>query len=610
MIIYTLFYFAVIFTIASPQETTIQWRYGEIHGLVDTVYVGGNNFTVNKFLGIPFAKPPVGELRFKKPVPVDSVNSPYYAKEYGNECVQFNFNLNFSQLRVSNRTQSEDCLYLNVYVPEKAADSTSGHAVAVWIHGGGFLSGSGSDFDGSFFSFYGNVIVVTINYRLGPYGFLSTEDENAPGNYAFWDQHVAVRWVHENIEYFGGDKNRVTIFGESAGAISVCHQGLIPQNKGLFQRTIAQSGSAVDPTSPKLDSNAIEDARTLGSVLGCSITTHRALMECLRSKSNEEIIDSMIENKIPTTSYEYVIDNDLIKREIATIPSLLDNHKLEEVEFYRSLDVINGFNSHEGFLIVEVFLANLAPDFLITRDQMKAMLQPILGMLLGIHLDESVVELIMHEYTNWSNPVSKEDVRLQLIKLFGDLFFGEPAVVTAKMHALSGTLSSTSGNYMYHFVANPRSGILQTPEWIHGANHADDIPFITGVDIDIPDNDSNITWEAQLSRKMIRYWSNFMKSGDPNLPEHVMPPWPKYDITSQSYIKLEENMNDNSVGKFLLAKETNIWNNLIPRISEAIDEKSRDNTDCRHVSSAGTSSAVVPSFLSLTAVYLFVYFFN
>ncbi|KAL4234610.1 Cocaine esterase [Mactra antiquata] len=594
------------YKLAVSQDATVYWKYGEINGLVDTIYFDGNNHTVYKYLGIPYAKPPIGELRFKRSEPVENVQSPFYAKEFSKECVQFTFNLDFSQAIISNNPQSEDCLYLNVYVPEKQPDSTSGYAVAVWIHGGGFIGGSGSNFDGAFFSFYGNVIVVTFNYRLGPYGFLSTEDENALGNYAFWDQHVAFQWIHENIEYFGGDKERVTIFGESAGAISACHQGLITQNIGLFQRIIAQSGSPVVIAGSRFDLDAREDAMKLGSVLGCDMTTTTVLMKCLRNKSNDAIIDAMVAHKISTTGYDYVIDNQLIKREIATITDLHENQVLEEVEFYKSLDVMNGFNSHEGFLIIEVFLANLAPDFLLTREQMKVLLGPALGIFLRHHLHESILELIMHEYTNWTNPESQEEVRLQLIKLFGDLLYGTSAVITARMH---GSSLIPKGNYMYHFVANPRFGILKTPEWINGANHGDDVSFITGVNTDSPHGETGITWEAQLSRKMIRYWSNFMKSGDPNFPEPVMPSWPEYNMTSQSYIKLEENMNNKSFGNFLLAKEINIWNNILKKIKEAIDEGPKNENGCVNVASHGTS--ISPAMMTvLWPCTYFVHVFN
>jgi cholinesterase/neuroligin len=143
----------------------------------------------------------------------------------------------------SDTSYSEDCLYLNIYAPKKPEQGEK-LAVMVWFHGGGFIVGSADIYPADHLAVYGDVVVVTVNYRLTVFGFLSTGDEHAPGNYGLWDQRMALDWVNKNIEGFGGDPARVTIFGESAGAASVIYQGLYPDNRGLFQRVVAQSGSA------------------------------------------------------------------------------------------------------------------------------------------------------------------------------------------------------------------------------------------------------------------------------------------------------------------------------------------------------------------------------
>lgn len=230
---------AVLCQLGTNAVSVVNIGVGEIHGFPTQVVVAGSTYTVNKYLGIPYAEPPVGDLRFRKPVPRSSLASPYFATEFGHIC---------PQIAVSGEhvdgVQDEDCLFLNVYVPERVADRTDGHAVMVWIYGGAFILGSSDTYDVEHLAAYGNVIYVTINYRVGPLGFLSTGDENCPGNFGMWDQRLALQWIKDNIAAFGGDVNRITVFGQSAGAVSATIHAMYPENQGLFQRIISQSGVA------------------------------------------------------------------------------------------------------------------------------------------------------------------------------------------------------------------------------------------------------------------------------------------------------------------------------------------------------------------------------
>ncbi|KAL4240611.1 Cocaine esterase [Mactra antiquata] len=531
-----------------------------VHGIVETVPFEGIAYTYHKYLGIPFAQPPLGDLRFRRPEPIQRMESPFYATNFGMTCIQFAPGLNFSQ--------SEDCLYLNVYVPGRPADSSSGHAVGVWVHGGGFSAGSAREYDGMFMSVYGNVIIVTINYRLGIFGSLSTGDDDAPGNIAFWDQHLAFKWVKDNIGQFGGDKDRVTIFGESAGAMSVTIQGLAPLNRGLFQRVIAQSGSATMPTGLLLDSNPMEYTLRIGEAMGCDISTTTTLMDCLRSEYYEDIVKTFLENGLQDSSFHYVLD-ELITHELSTMSSKMDYTSRDEVEFYRSLDVMNGFNSHEGVFILNFIYPEGSDSFSLNATEMRSTTNLVFNYMFMQHAGESVLEMILHEYKDWNNPGNQE-MRLQFIKLLGDFMFGAPAVETSLMHALS---KSSARNYMYYFSANPPFGVIKTPEWVPGANHADELLFMFGIETSMPDRDPSTTWEIQLSRKMVTYWTNFMKSGNPNTPDQVSPAWPEYNIDSQTYLELEEDTTDKSVGQFLLAKESSFWNHVYPTITKAIDKK-------------------------------------
>ncbi|PIO25074.1 hypothetical protein AB205_0164110, partial [Aquarana catesbeiana] len=193
-------------------------RYGKLHG--KTVTVKETDRQVHAFYGVPFAKPPVGPLRFAASGPPESWNGL--------------------------PPTSEDCLYLNVFTPADRGQNAK-LPVMVFIHGGGLIMGGAMMFEGSALSAYENVIIVSIQYRLGIMGFLSSGDSQAPGNYGFLDQVEALRWVQENIANFGGDPDSVTIFGESAGGVSVSALVLSPLAKGLFHRAIAESGVAILP---------------------------------------------------------------------------------------------------------------------------------------------------------------------------------------------------------------------------------------------------------------------------------------------------------------------------------------------------------------------------
>ena len=206
-----------------------------------------------EFRGIRYGKPPVGPLRFKQPVPVEKWEDTLDATTFGASCPQF---INEMMSDFKPRKVSEDCLFLNVYVPAEL-DLNKKLSVMVWIHGGGLTFGFGDQYDGGWIAIEGNVITVTINYRMNIFGFLSVGHPASKGNYGLWDQKLALQWVHDNIHAFGRDPESVTIFGESGGGWSTSFQSLMPSNRGLFQRVISQSG--VVGRTNLLPKNMIQD---------------------------------------------------------------------------------------------------------------------------------------------------------------------------------------------------------------------------------------------------------------------------------------------------------------------------------------------------------------
>ncbi|KFM71196.1 Cholinesterase, partial [Stegodyphus mimosarum] len=213
------------------------------NGLVRGTTVQFENIQIQAFFGVPFAEPPVGELRFRKPRPVKEWSGVRDATKMSPACIQFSF-YPFPWYDFKD-DKSEDCLYLNIWLLAKTRASDR-KAVMFWIYGGGFTVGSITkpEYDGRLLTFAGDVIVVTVNYRMASLGFLYSGSDEAPGNVGMYDQLMAMQWVNENIKYFGGDPKRVTLFGQSAGSIAISLWCISPLTKGLFHRVIMESGSA------------------------------------------------------------------------------------------------------------------------------------------------------------------------------------------------------------------------------------------------------------------------------------------------------------------------------------------------------------------------------
>src|SRR5271170_6719913 len=238
---------------------------GAVRGLADGA--------VNEFLGIPYAAPPVGALRWQPPQPAASWSGVRDATQFAPHCPQV-------AGPFGEASTSEDCLYLNVFTPTGGGR----HPVMVWIHGGALVSGESNDYDPTALVADG-VTVVTINYRLGALGFLAhpalADANGQSGDYGLEDQQAALRWVQRNIASFGGDPRNVTIFGESAGGLSVLSQVASPQARGLFQKAIAESGS-YNLTQASL--SAAEAAGTaFAAKVGCASQTASQISACLRS---------------------------------------------------------------------------------------------------------------------------------------------------------------------------------------------------------------------------------------------------------------------------------------------------------------------------------------
>ncbi|CAL1533847.1 unnamed protein product [Lymnaea stagnalis] len=316
---------------ATGATKVIEARLGSYMGSETTAI---NNEKYWSFRGIPYAKPPLGQLRFAKPerLPYQGhFNGVLDATRQGAACPQNSYFLS------PNEKVSEDCLTLNIFVKNPKYATINAKKVLVWIHGGAYLFGSSFIYDAGNLVTEHDVIVVTIHYRLGVLGFLSTEDEASPGNYGLWDQALAIEWVKANIRDFGGDPDDIAIAGESAGAASVSTLSISPYTDGLFTKAYSHSGSATSLFSRYTDAKG--DAFLLAKSLNCTkvadqadlcSTASKALIQCLRTKPADVLVPPP---ELLRSTFVPRVDGDFIPR--PPIELLRDSRYLQSVGFYR-----------------------------------------------------------------------------------------------------------------------------------------------------------------------------------------------------------------------------------------------------------------------------------
>ncbi|XP_066272002.1 acetylcholinesterase-like [Branchiostoma lanceolatum] len=488
----------------SSQDPIVDLPAGTVRGTV--VDVAGTQ--VNAYLGIPYAKPPVGELRFKPPVPPDPWEGVYNATEPPIACYQ-----QLGLYRPSNR--SEDCLYVSVWQPPSRPHYG---AVMVWIHGGGFVQGSGTGGgrgDGRFLAATEHVLVVSLNYRLGALGFLALGTDDAPGNMGLLDQQLALQWVQDNIERFGGDPDRVTIFGNSAGGASAHFHLLSPSSSGLFRRAILQSGAAFSGWALTPREVAMTRGRALASALGCKQPEVRDMVDCLRGSSAEDIVDNQFEDGFLDFGFTPMVDGNFLTSDPF---DLADRDR-------SNVDVMAGFTTNEGsiFIAQQPSLGfNPSTDSFINKTQFNKTTQALLP-----SLNEFGVDAVAFEYTDWrslENPAVYRDAAENMV---GDYSFKCPVIEASLARARAG-----GKVYMYQF--NHVLSNSPSPTW-GGAFHTSETALVFGSPLD--PSQSYTPDEDGLSMTMMRFWTNFAKTGDPNDPGNEM--WPVYNQTDQSYIVLD-----------------------------------------------------------------------
>ncbi|KAM5262847.1 pyrethroid hydrolase Ces2e-like [Ctenodactylus gundi] len=518
----------------SPIRST---HTGQVRGSL--VHVTESDVGVHTFLGIPFAKPPVGPLRFappEAPVPWSGVRdgTSHPAICLQNDDLTSEVAMKLFNMTTSVTSMSEDCLYLNIYTPAHAHEGSS-LPVMVWIHGGALVMGMASVYDGSKLSAYENVVVVTIQYRVGVLGFFSTGDQHAPGNWGYLDQVAALRWVQMNIAHFGGNPDRVTIFGESAGGISVSSLVLSPMSRGLFHGAIMESGVAL---LPGFISSSSEPVSTMvANMSGCERVDSEALVSCLRSKSEEEML--AVTKAFRTIAG--VVDGIFFPRHPQELLASAD---------FQPVPSIIGVNSHEYGWIVSMVASSPESQKDLNRETLQALLQNIAAQNM---LPAESADLLMEEYMGDSE--DPQTLKIQFQEMMGDFTFVIPALQVAHFQR------SRANVYFYEF--QHASNFLKSIRPPHvKADHGDDIFYVFGSSywggkVDFTEE------EKLLSRRMMKYWANFARNGNPN--GEGLPHWPALDH-EELYLQLDIQP---TVGRALKAGRLKFWTvTLAQRIQE------------------------------------------
>ncbi|XP_022101723.1 cholinesterase 1-like [Acanthaster planci] len=514
------------------------------------------NKTIDVFKGIPFAQPPVGPLRFKPPVTKEPWDGTYNATYFRDSCVQ---GVVPGDSVPPLPSVDEDCLYLNIYAPRPAVEG--GAAVMVWIHGGGFVFGSSVQYYIQPMVAFGDVIVVSINYRLNVFGFMTTGDEVVPGNAGLLDQVFALEWIKKNIAAFGGDSERITIFGESAGSASVSLLVLSQMSRGLFQQAIMQSGTAYSPwafTDGKRD-RLRRQAFDMGKRLGCSALDSAALVNCLRQQDAMAVLNASQEVWATNVSPPVVVDGTFLDDTPAN---------LYATGRYNHAPILLGTTRDEGTLFVSINAffgpgAQEEPPFLTKEDFDRALSAEVANYFYGNSEASNalLMDAIKQQYVDWSQADNQTANYLKsYVEYFGDSAFVSGTDQVARDHAQSG-----DDVFMYQMTRV--NEFESTPPWM-GATHGADLWYVFGMPFSPPFRPYMDQYrdDVALSVKFMEFWTTFAKTGNPSLGSQNSPSdpsldfWPKFTIPELEFKELDLNLTNK---RALKSRECHFWNTFV-----------------------------------------------
>lgn len=517
-----LFFILVIVTLSVPTNAqTVPTQYGPVTGHM--------NEGVYEFLGIPYASPPVGQLRWRPPVAPSVWALPVATENFPPKCSQKQFNQGDTVGYVEGL---EDCLYLNVWSPDTSAQLP----VMVFIHGGGNQAGSTSEISGGTEIYLGknmadrgNIVLVTIQYRLGPLGYLAhpgLETESIydkSGNYGVMDQIFALQWVQQNIEAFGGDPANVTIFGESAGGVNVGNLLTSPAAKGLFHKAIIQSAV---PGIELYNSTLTKGINFINQFVGIGTDSAKiAYMRTLPADSMVNTLEHPIQNGVVQQQWRPTIDGNIF----------VDSPKLvfQSGNFNR-VPLIIGSNAEEMSISVPPTVYPFMINTLIKNS-----------------IPDDYQSVAQTLYPSGS---TNEEAREAYIAFLTDAQFTN----TSRQTAQCVSLNQTEPVWRYFFTHRHNPSIPSMYEL--GAYHGMELFYVfnTWENSPLAVGPLFTAHDDSVQSNMLRYWVNFAYTGNPN--DDVMPAWPQYDATKDCYLEIKATPDGNQCG--LRTTESDFWDNV------------------------------------------------
>lgn len=480
------------------------------HGLVKGHQVSVLNKSVYEFIGIRYAKPPISDLRFKKPIPAGSWSGIYDATKKKSVCWQPTTEFRIEEM-------NEDCLFLNVW----SNGFKKLKPVFFWIHGGSFSIGSSfrTNLNGSALATF-DVVVVTINYRLGALGFLYGASQDAPGNVGLYDQLLALKWVKQNIKHFGGDPRQITLSGESAGSISVGYHLLSDLSKGLFKRAIVMSGTPFYYKNYKgSNEKYLNLTKRFSNDLGCK-TSDSLWIKCLKKQNASRLINDQLSGAFTQTIFD---------DELYTETAL---QTFQSGKFHSDVQILSGVMANEGTWFIWDYFPEIFgnPNSVVTKSELKLFID-ILA--IKMNFDSNNIYNFYIANKNESDQIS---LKQSFADIIGDLVLLCPTHYFALEFAkLKNFLTNKIYFYKFSYKLERHNNTNCPYDWM-GYCHYEDVPILFGQAVF--ESEIFTQEDYQFSLLIMKLWTNFVKNGDPlvgyslsNTNFNVN--WPPFELHNQ-----------------------------------------------------------------------------
>ncbi|XP_046622830.1 carboxylesterase 5A-like [Neodiprion virginianus] len=548
------------------------------------------------YLGIPYAKPPIRQLRFAAPDtnPLPSWSGIKEATTYAPSCQQVEggqklHERTYLRLLAINDADdpgvSEDCLYLNVFVPDGNPPG-EGWPVMVWFHGGDFNTGTPAIWDATVFSIKQKMLIVTVAYRLNILGFFTSTDAEAPGNYGMLDQIAALDWVQKNIQYFSGQPDNVAIYGHSSGAISVGLHILSPLSRGKFSKAIAMSGDAIGSVgSPKTETSVVDQ---IAEKFGCNRHPTTDLIKCLRNVRAEILVQesSHIETWGPIVDYE--TNN--------TTEPFLPEDPLVTLEMgnFNAVPLLVGYSNNEQALAYIESIGNGRDenaDGALSSDKFEALIDSEITAAAKKFEDNTTCEvdsdMLVKSVLFYYKPYPPTKDEMVLRDRYLDLQTEKN--YAAGLTLLAGKVSRQKSAFVYRFDYRPRTAMSTegVPDWA-GVPHMFELQFVWG----LPHAASSVQWnpaDKKMADVMMTLFSNFVKTANPSQASMGVK-WEPYTEENPGILLIDRtiNMSDHNAVDY---KALAFWNEYYPIVLEEAR-----SCDCNNTSAAQSLTSASSNF--------------